>query len=276
MSYGASDCCSTCWLNIKLDSEGTEDQPKEAYCQIRKLSIADPGSTYCSNHQLHNQKKLYPPIGPVYVHDPQAPHSRRIWLDSPDTEEIRLTLVRALERMPEIPEEEYAFGKRFDEEVIQQLAIFREKRAIPGLMRVLTFDPQAESQGDHIVKTTRMNSVALAIEALARISGDPSLQTWEHFIHYGLEDFENSDQPYYAGEDKKAIIRFHTVKGLKYCDSARAMDLLHTATLDPHEEIRKFANAQLAEKSGIRQAKELMQAIKTDSPKKKSRWKFWK
>ena len=141
-------------------------EPKVVRCAIRNIDISKPFSTYCANHPHHNPDRVKIPVGPVYHNEEGHPYSRRVWVFSPDNPTVRQGLIEVLEKVPEIPWPEYPFGKPFVEEVIHQLIAFREKRAIPGLIRILSFDPLSHSDDtESAYKTTRVGTVALAAEA---------------------------------------------------------------------------------------------------------------
>src|SRR5687768_955859 len=87
MPNGGSDCCGTCWFNVKNKGEAgyahTGD-PEPAFCSIRGLLIEDPFYTYCANHPHRRPERDAIPIGPVFTGE-----EREMWQDSPDTEEVR-------------------------------------------------------------------------------------------------------------------------------------------------------------------------------------------
>src|SRR5262249_5549971 len=146
MPNGGSDCCGTCWFNSTHEGQAGYFDPArdaETRCVIRNLAIQDPYWTYCANHPHHNPERIDRPIGPVCVDAGGHPYRRRVWVESPDSEDIRQTLLRLLDGMPERPRPEYSFSLMLDEAVIDQLRRFGEPRAVPGLRRVCQFDPLA-------------------------------------------------------------------------------------------------------------------------------------
>lgn len=152
MPNGGSDCCGTCWFNSTHEGKaGYFDAPSDAEvrCVIRDLLIEEPFWTYCPNHPHHNPEKISVPIGPVVRDTGGYPYSREVWADSPDTEEIRLLLLRLLETMPENPVSEYPASPKLDEAVIDQLTRLGEQRAVPGLRRVCKFEPLATPIGNN-------------------------------------------------------------------------------------------------------------------------------
>jgi len=106
---------------------------------------------------------------------------------SPDTEEVRQHLLELLLAIKERPAEEYPMGMYGDELVVWQLGAFGERRALPELKRIITFDTQI-SVG-HFGRT-RESLVSVAKEAIAKIgdeaAGDdvqepPSSKKWWQF-----------------------------------------------------------------------------------------------
>src|ERR1700736_4831484 len=133
MPNGGSDCCGTCWFNS--NNEGRPGYPGgdrggEVRCIIRDLAIENPFWTYCVNHPHHNPKRLSLPVGPVYLDAGGYPYRRRVWVESPDSEAIRLQLLRLLWTMAQQPTADYPAGRTLDEAVVEQLGRFREVRAV--------------------------------------------------------------------------------------------------------------------------------------------------
>ncbi len=94
MPNGGSDCCGTCWFNSKNKGEAGYEHAhdREAdFCMIRQISIIGPFYTYCANHPHKNAKKVDIPIGPVFIGDSSG--KREVWVESPDTDEIREKLL---------------------------------------------------------------------------------------------------------------------------------------------------------------------------------------
>lgn len=129
MPNGGSDCCGTCWHNRSLEgkkgsSNFNPDIP--SYCEIRNLYIEDPFYTYCANHPYHGPNRVPIPIGPVFVG-----MERKVWKESPDTEEIREHLLHIV-RTPK--EHKYLFPTMTARDrAIQQLVVWRDERLIPAL-----------------------------------------------------------------------------------------------------------------------------------------------
>jgi len=167
MPNGGSDCCGTCWFNAKNKMEAGyehDHDPEPDFCIIRELDIEDPFYTYCANHPHRNPQKLDIPIGPVWTGDPEG--NRKIWKPSPDTEEVRLALLRLLSQIQELPEEEYPIGIYRDEMIIRQLGDLREPRAIRDLERIAAFKPSSSAGR---FGRDRKATVNLALQAIAKI-----------------------------------------------------------------------------------------------------------
>ena len=167
MGHQFKDCCYTCWFNRKNRDRAGYPQseiPEPAFCVLRDLPIRDPLTTFCANHPIRHPEKLSFPVGPVYRLDGWG--VRRVWRPSPDSEAIRLQLLRLLEEMPCRPRSEYPFGVPFDEVVIWQLGQFKEERAADGLRRVLDFD---SSSSDEVFGLNRFMTIRTALEALRQL-----------------------------------------------------------------------------------------------------------
>lgn len=246
MPNGGSDCCGTCWFNSthegKVGYFKTEPGSRTR-CVIRDLLIEDPFWTYCVNHPHHNPGKVELPVGPAYV-NAGYPYRRQVWVESPDREDIRLTLLRLLESMPERPRPEYPSSPTLDEAVIDQLMRFREPRAVPGLKRVCTFDPVAEPEGGNPFRQTRVATVARALEALATIVGDEALPELAHGLGAGLPQV-TTGAGYDPQKDPLAVVRYRAVRGLQYCSPAGRRQTLLRAADDPNNEVAARAKELL-------------------------------
>lgn len=170
MAVRYSDCCSSCWFNQSGKrppaGDGPEDEP--ARCTLRQFFIEEPHNTHCANHPLRYPDQLGTPVGPVYRTDSLG--VRTVWRLSPDTEEVRLNMLRLLTEMPEEPRSEYPFGIPFDEVLVWQLGEFHERRAVEGLRRVACFDA---NRSDPVFGLNRFMTVRRSLEALAKIEGKP-------------------------------------------------------------------------------------------------------
>ena len=246
MPNGGSDCCGTCWFNranggrrgYVPDRAGGDD-----YCELRGLAVPDAFWTYCANHPQHNPERLTVPVGPVYVCD-SYPYTRRVWVDCPDTPEVRDELLRLLAEVPETPRAEYPSAIRFDIQVIDQLLAFREARAAAGLRRVAGFDPARTDPRDDFHRTNRL-VVAHAVEALAALVADGALAELERCVRFGLADAQRAGAEYDAEADEAAAVRYHAVRGLGHCRGEAAKRFLAEATKDPHPEVAAFAGEAL-------------------------------
>jgi hypothetical protein len=171
MPNGGSDCCGTCPFNTKTkDGMSHAQDPELDFCRIRQLTILDPFWTYCANHLHHNKALVELPVGPVFQAD-DAPggYGRKIWVESPDTEEIRLFLLNQLQQIQELPRAgEYPSPYSWDDIVVWQLGAFKESSALDDLKRISVFDPETINPADPF-KRKRALTVELAKEAIAKI-----------------------------------------------------------------------------------------------------------
>lgn len=153
MPNGGSDCCGTCRFNTANAGhrEGGRLPIMEgniaSHCEIRGLDIENPMYTYCANHPIRLKRGLAVPLGPVYVHEwvsvvnPKTGNQglaskRRVWIDAPDTEEVRAQLLHFLKE-PALLSDGYPFqGKDLVHEMVDELERLRETRAIPILENI--------------------------------------------------------------------------------------------------------------------------------------------
>ena len=135
MPNGGSDCCGTCWFNRK--NRGDRDwmqhvnRAEQDFCEIRGVEIENPFYTYCANHPHRRPDRDPIPIGPVtrYAGDGMS-NEREIWLDSPDTEEIRRHLLELLDEFfTNVARDWYPIGHGLGDVLIWQLGQFRERSA---------------------------------------------------------------------------------------------------------------------------------------------------
>ena len=244
MPNGGADCCGTCWFNSNFNEEKghIEDNPDaEVRCILRDLSIEDPFWTYCSNHPAQMPDRIETPIGPVYIDAGEFPYNRKVWVESPDTEEIRETLLEILESTHEQPRPAYMVPSRVDETIIYQLMQFREERAVPILKRICEFDPFIR---DYYGFRDRRITIAYALKALAAIIGDEALPDLERGLRFGLDTTETLDD-YNAEEDRLATVRYYCVQGLEYCSPSAVTSLLQQASNDPNERVSGLARELL-------------------------------
>ncbi len=144
------------------------EEREPSYCEIRELPIDDPFYTYCANHPHRNPNRLRVPIGPVYTGDSfgnRAP----LW-PSPDSEGVRLAVLDLLESIPEAPTEEYPIGLTLEAVIVEQVAAWGERRAIPGLERIVAFRDVPRDE-DAWFRRDQSHLKAMAADALNRIRG---------------------------------------------------------------------------------------------------------
>ena len=152
MPNGGSDCCGTCRFNRANIGRMDHGMPRiddvaayreESYCEIRELQIENPFYTYCANSTVRQRHEVTVPLGPVYVHEwihvknadgVECPvSSRRVWVEAPDTEDVRTRLLACLVD-PSLLGDSYPWeGKGLLHEVIDELVRLGEMRAIPIL-----------------------------------------------------------------------------------------------------------------------------------------------
>ncbi len=170
MPNGGSDCCGTCIFNTKNEGKTGSSHFGDlgpSHCKIRDLDIENAFWTYCANHHAHNPAKIDLPIGPVFVYSGgNPPYGRKLWVESPDSEDIRKMLLKLLSEIEEKPEDEYPAGSSRDNIVIWQLGEWQEKRALPDLKRILKFNPETTSNDK---QRSRKPTVALVEQAIQHI-----------------------------------------------------------------------------------------------------------
>ncbi len=247
MPNGGSDCCGTCRFNNYIfKDKGHPELEKDmsAYCIIRKIQIPDPLYTYCANHPQHNKERIEIPLGPVYVHSHYG--SREIWLDPPDTEDVRLELLYYLENIDNGLAKIYPLAKDIEEIVITQLTELKEKRAIPGLLDIIKLDIEIYRNFKNMWLRNKVVTVGHAIESLLILSDGELIEEVKHFINSGIEN--GVPIIYEVEDDNFAILRYHLVRGLQYVNSNTAIRLLEIALNDPHSEVKAFAKEILKNK----------------------------
>jgi hypothetical protein len=85
---------------------------------------------YCANHPHRRPDRDPIPIGPIMRDDGSAEGGRYVWIQSPDSGEVRLHLLGLLENIFERAlEDRYPIGMGLAQTVIWQLGEFREDRA---------------------------------------------------------------------------------------------------------------------------------------------------
>jgi len=167
MPNGGSDCCGTCWFNRRNRGEKgynrARDTNVEAYCEIRDVLIENPFWTYCANHPHRRPHRDPVPIGPIMLSDSSEYESkgyvRKVWISSPDSEEIRQHLLDLLNRLPtHVAADRYPARPGLAEVVVRQLGAFKERRAEKKLLWL------SENLPDSWADVAR--------EALAKIRGE--------------------------------------------------------------------------------------------------------
>jgi hypothetical protein len=241
MHDGSLDCCGTCWFNsIFLKKERKKDNVKVGICTIRDFVIYNPFGMYCINHPNYNQNKIEVPLGSVFVNDGYGkPQRRKILYDPIDNETIRLWLLDFLDK---IPNESQLYQTNIEEEVIKQLSVFKEKRAIMGLLRIINLNIESVKQEKKVILNKAI-LIGISINAIMQISDGEQLDKVEKFISKGIENYDA--QKYNEKNDYFAAIRYHLIHGLRYCKGKKVMKLLKKAQTDPHREVRIITTAML-------------------------------
>jgi hypothetical protein len=155
-----------------------------------------------------------------------------------------------LDDLAEVPRHpEYPSGTKLDVAVIRQLGVFREQRAVPGLRRVLTFNPDARvslhsgHKGEMCLggptAHDRRSVIGAAYEALGLILGDEVLPELETGLRFGRRGWRRNE--------RDAVVRKGAAGGLRGCSPARARRLIEAVLPDPDEQLTKFLR-QLLEK----------------------------
>lgn len=262
--YEGADCCMFCCFNRANEGrsgfgdEANALRTDEHFCEIREFDVTDlPHLTFCANHP-HHLRHIDVPVGPVWqcVRVEGGGYVRARFKDSPDTEEIRATLVELLDGMPEVPAHPTWFGpvEQFDEVVIIQLREFGERRALPGLRRVAAFDPTA-ARADDQPGYSRRRTVGRAVEAIGVIARDEAIEDLARYLRLGLPIpglDPTPGAPWPAGvDDPYAHARNFAVVGLSHCVSDEATTLMEEALGDPQASIRRRAEEILAERSPV-------------------------
>jgi hypothetical protein len=249
MPNGGSDNCGTCWFNAINEGEARHrEEPKQdasefAHCDLRDVDLPWPFWVYCANHQHHSRERLSFPVGPIYISRPEVgspAYERTVFKPSPDTKEIRAELLRLLSEIRETPREEYPSQTTFDDEVIKQLMVFREERALADLRRVAGFAPGSKPIESMRDDTDRMSTVGCALEALASFVGDDALPE----IREGLRQAAG---PCREGEDYDWLVdrgwrlRVHVAAALRHLSLPAATEFLTVLGDDLNPRVAKVA-----------------------------------
>ncbi len=168
MPNGGSDCCGTCWFNIRNKGEAGYDHahdPEPNRCAIRNIDIPNPFYTYCANHPHRNPARLSVPVGPVYTGNSMG--NREVWVALADTPENREGHLELLRTLAEMAPDEYPIGKSSLTIVIEQLAAWGETRAVPFL-HLIANRPKDTSSPDWIAypRNASIEAARAALESL--------------------------------------------------------------------------------------------------------------
>jgi hypothetical protein len=179
MPNGGSDCCAFCWFQIgnsHRHGSGAVGRPTATYCSIRGFEIGRPGLTCCVSHRHHDPLKIEVPIGPVCetsgTNDP-----RDISMRSPDTEEVRTTLLEFVGQTEAPSRFWYPSGMYFEDVVIWQLGGFLEARALDELWRIASFDMALLARDTGAARKGKIAEDSL-LKILCSEAPDPIGQVW--------------------------------------------------------------------------------------------------
>ena len=136
MPNGGSDCCMNCRHNpAAREGYRPENRSDVDYCELRAIQIHRRAYTYCLNNRsrvMHSGKEI--PVGPAF--ETISYGSRQVYVESPDTEEIRQFLLKWASHIVPSATPANDRSPQIDSMVVYQLGLFREKRAVPHLERI--------------------------------------------------------------------------------------------------------------------------------------------
>ena len=131
--------CALCWYY------------KDSKCTIRDVPIYHQVDTLCLNHPAFMPDGNETPVGPVLWHlialhlRHWNPLPENVWASSPDTEEVRIHLLRILENLDQVSTRvRLGAASPIGAIVIWQLLEFREQRAVPVLQRLSDHWPKVD------------------------------------------------------------------------------------------------------------------------------------
>jgi hypothetical protein len=258
MPNGGPDNCATCIYNLSYDKEiGWQKNDGESHCILRNIVSDNPFYTYCVNQNLHNPRDIKEPIGPVYQAAGLS-HTRLVWKDSPDTPQIREALLYHLDGIQMDKLDEFPTTTKFEQEMIRHLMFIAERAAAPGLRKLLAAEVDLENDSKEQVLDTKLPLVGIAVEALASLTGDhfigavpsaylnPFNRIWhinalsEDLMSLLPKDFDGSGRD--DTIDLTAVVRYHFVRGLRFCSSKVSKPELVSFTKDPDKTVAAMAN----------------------------------
>ncbi|WP_400078146.1 hypothetical protein [Winogradskyella sp. R77965] len=248
MHDGSLDCCGTCWFNSNNRNQEEKKESKTVFCTIRNFKIHNGFTLFCANHPSYNSNMINVPIGSVFAKSGYGkPQEHKFLFHSPDNERIRTKLVKVLNEIS-VDYEFHKFSETLvNEELIKQLALFKEQRAIEGLLKIIAID--LDTIKDLKVQNRVIMLIGLSINALMEISQGEQLSMIEKFISRGLESFP--EQAYNQQHDRFASIRYFTIESLKFSKSNKAIELLIKAQQDPNTYVNQLVLEILIEKFEI-------------------------
>ena len=195
MPNGGYPICAGCWFNrSNQGDQGWQSagvfsgwfwrpkyprkNPPEAFCEIRGVKLTGTGGQpCCANHPFFRVDRDPIPIGPLWQSFSGPSDASAIVAPSPDTEPIRRHLLHLLEELftsGAMPAGHRSRNLEFlGETIIQQLAEFKELRAIPLLKMIAKLDgPRASQLGvssDSKATISHMHLAEIAQQALREL-----------------------------------------------------------------------------------------------------------
>lgn len=258
MSEATCPRCDTCWFNTENDGSpmelsATVNGLRDAgcvRCQLRGGSYPNPVWTYCANHQLLNPGRIAVPVGSVYVRSPdvgQGELSRRVLQPGPSEEDVRIRLIALLDDVSR-GVADWSPAPRFEEELIRQLMVLGESRAIPALRRIAAWTSRSDEDEAAGLDERGLGTVGCALEALASLVGDdvaPWLRTGLQCSARagGRADLDEGAQ------DPGWRLRVHAAAALQYMSTEVAREFAGTLLSDPHPRVLVVAEEALARAS---------------------------
>jgi hypothetical protein len=236
MANGGSDVCRTCCYLVKCsDSVGI--------CNLRIFTVSDIHSVRCVNHfPCHSPSKdLTTPVGPVFMPDPDDYSALVERWDLGEVKPDFEVLIDVLNQMPEIPRREYWSGLWFDHVLIRHVQRLRLKQAVQGLQRIISFNPLAKEKTTLPWPRNRIETVGLAIEAMASIDPQKAFTAVLSGLHTGYDGILRRQPKHGLRRDLYAPIRYHSVRSLVHYPDRISMVFLSGAAHDPHPDVSRLA-----------------------------------
>jgi hypothetical protein len=258
MPNGGPDNCATCIYNLSYDTEiGWQKSDGESHCVLRNVASDSPFYTYCVNQNFHNSREIREPIGPVY--QAAGPyHTRLVWKDPPDTPKIREALLYHLDEIEMDKLDAFPATMKFEQELVRHLMFLSERSAAPGLLKLLAAEVDLENDAKEQLVEMKLPLIGIAVEALASLTGDQFvdavhssyLNPFNRTVHIDgfseelmsmlPKDFDGSGRD--DTIDLTAVVRYHFVRGLRFCSSKTSKPRLAAFAKDPDKTVAAMAD----------------------------------